>query len=169
VRHNLTSRDALVLWGDVRFALPGWFTSRWTARYASARLFDWSDGGGGGGRRLAESTVTSPPGVPEGMRVSVPERATLEMLYEVGTRQGMEDARNVFEALRNPRKEVAGRLLACCTSVKAVRLFLTWARETQLLDVEALRRQFDLRVGSEDKRWMSRLKDGTLLSLKPYG
>ena len=52
----------------------------------------------------------------------------LELLYDVGTHQGLEEARNLFEGLSNPRKEILGRLLACCTSVKAVRLFLTWAR-----------------------------------------
>ena len=52
--------------------------------------------------------------------------------------------------------------------VKAVRLFLTWARETSLLDVDDLLQQYPVRTGS-DKRWMSRLDDGTLLSLKPYG
>jgi hypothetical protein len=163
VRHNLSARDTLVLWGDVRFPLPGWFTSRWPARYVWTRLFDWPEDG-----RLAQATVTTPPGAAEGLRASVPERAALEMLYEVGTRQGIEEARSLFEGLRNPRKEVVGRLLACCTSVKAVRLFLAWARETNLVDVDLLRQQFCLRVGS-DKRWMSRLKDGTLLSLKPYG
>jgi hypothetical protein len=61
-----------------------------------------------------------------------------------------------------------GRLLACCTSVKAVRLFLTWARETKLVDVDELSQKYPLPVGSE-KRWMNRLKDGTLLSLKPHG
>ena len=59
-------------------------------------------------------------------------------------------------------------LLACCTSVKTVRLFLTWARETKVVDVAALQQQYKLPVGS-DKRWMTRLKDGTLLSLKPHG
>jgi len=49
-----------------------------------------------------------------------------------------------------------------------VRLFLTWARETGLLDVDDLLQQYPVRTGS-DKRWMSRLDDGTLLSLKPYG
>ena len=43
VRHNLGSREALVLWGDGRFALPAWFTSRFPARYVHARLFDWPD------------------------------------------------------------------------------------------------------------------------------
>lgn len=90
------------------------------------------------------------------------------MLYDVGTKEHLEEARHVFEGLRNLRKDVAGQLLACCTSVKAVRLFLTWAHESELLDVEALRQRYPLRVGS-DKRWMQRLKDGTLLTLQPYG
>ncbi len=56
----------------------------------------------------------------------------------------------------------------CCTSVKTVRLFLTWARETNVVDVPALQQKYAMPVGSE-KRWMARLKDGTLLSLKPHG
>lgn len=163
VRHNLPARDTLVLWGDARFSLPPWFTSRQPARYAYARLFDWPD------RQLADSTLTTPPGVTVGLRVAVPERATLELLYDVGSHQGIEEARNIFEGLRNLRKEVVGRLLGCCTSVKAVRLFLTWARETNLLDVDLLREHFTLRVGASDKRWIGRLPDGTLLTLKPYG
>ena len=162
VRHNLASREQLVLWGDVRFALPAWFTSRFPARYVSARLFDWPD------QSLAAKSLTMPPGVTEGLRVSVPERAVLELLYDVGTHQGLEEARNLFEGLSNPRKEMLGRLLVCCTSVKTVRLLLTWARQTKLVDVEALQQQYTLPVGS-DKRWMTRMKDGTLLSLKPHG
>ena len=52
--------------------------------------------------------------------------------------------------------------------VKAVRLFLTWARETSLVDVDALLEQYPVRTGS-NTRWMSRLDDGTLLSLRPHG
>lgn len=162
VRHNLAVRDTLVLWGDQRFALPDWFTSRFPCRYVSAELFEWPD------EKLATATLTTPPGVSDGLRVSTPERAALEMLYEVGTNQGMEEARNLFEGLRNLRKDVAGRLLASCTSVKAVRLFLTWSRQTNVLDVDTLREHYRLRVGSQN-RWMARLKDGTLLALKQYG
>ncbi len=162
VRHNLAPREQLVLWGDVRFALPAWFTSRFPARYVSAGLFDWPD------KALAAKSLTTPPGVIDGLRVSAPERAVLELLYDVGTHQGLEEARNLFESLNNPRKEMLGRLLVCCTSVKTVRLLLTWARETKLVDVEALQQQYTLPVGS-DKRWMTRMKDGTLLSLKPHG
>lgn len=162
VRHNLGSRDTLVLWGDARFALPAWFTSRFPARYVHASLFDWRD------EALASKTITTPPGLPEGLRISTSERAVLELLYEVGTKQSLEDARNLFDGVRSPRKELLGQLLACCTSVKTVRLFLTWARETELVDVDDLLARYPLRTGS-DKRWMSRLADGTLLSLNPHG
>lgn len=162
VRHNLATREALVLWGDVRFALPAWFTARFPSRYLSARLFNWPDS------TLADNSLTTPPGVADGLRVSVPERAVLELLYEVGTHQGLEEARNLFDGLRNLRKDVLGELLQSCTSVKTVRLFQTWARETGVVDVQALQQQYTLPVGS-DKRWITRMKDGNLLSLKPHG
>lgn len=162
VRHNLASRELLVLWGDVRFALPTWFIHRFPARYVNARLFVWPDD------MLADRTLHSPPGQPAGLRVAVPERAILELLYDAGTRESLEEARNLFDGLRSPRKDLLGRLLACCTSVKAVRLFLTWARETEVVDVDALLEQYPARTGSR-KRWMRRLDDGTLLSLNPHG
>jgi hypothetical protein len=162
VRHNLSSRETLVLWGSVRFALPAWFTERFPARYVNAHLFDWPDA------NLADKTLTTPPGLPEGVHVAVPERALLELLYEVGVKQSLEEARNLFDGLRSPRKELLGQLLSCCTNVKTVRLFLTWARETQVVDVDALLSQHAVRTGS-NKRWMSRLDDGTLLRLKPHG
>ena len=117
---------------------------------------------------MATKSLTVPPGLPDGLQVSVPERAVLEMLYEVGTHQSLEEARNLFDGLRNLRKDVLGQLLTRCTSVKTVRLFLTWARETSLVDVDEFRQRYTLPVGS-DKRWMTRLKDGTLLTLKPHG
>lgn len=162
VRHNLGSRDTLVLWGEARYTMPEWFTSRFLARYVHARLFDWPDAS------LDSKTLGTPPGLPDGLRVSSPERAVLELLYDAGTKQSLEEARNVFDGLRSPRKELLGQLLSCCTSVKAVRLFLTWARETGVVDVDDLVARHPLRTGS-DKRWMSRLADGTLLSLKPHG
>lgn len=146
----------------MRFALPRWFTQRFLARYVHARLFDWPD------QTLAATTLVTPPDLVGDTKVAVPERAMLEMLYEVGTRQSLEEARNLFDGLRTPRKELLGRLLACCTSVKAVRLFLTWARETAVVDVDALLAQYAVRTGSH-YRWMARLPDGSLLSLKQRG
>ena len=127
-----------------------------------ASLFDWQ------GTALASTTLITPPGAPDGLRASVSERAVLELLFEVGTQQSPEEARNLFDGLRSPRKELLGQLLSRCTSVKTVRLFLTWARETGVVDVDDLLARHALRTGS-DRRWMSRLADGTLLSLKPHG
>ncbi|MDR2924713.1 MAG: type IV toxin-antitoxin system AbiEi family antitoxin [Azoarcus sp.] len=162
VRHNLSAHDTLVLWGEARFVLPAWFIDRFSARYVNAKLFDWYDS------ELSTRTLHTPPGQPQGLRVAAPERATLELLYEAGTRESLEEARNLFDGLRSLRKEVLGWLLSCCASVKAVRLFLAWARETGGVDVDDLVQQYPVRTGS-DKRWMSRLDDGTLLSLKPHG
>lgn len=162
VRHNLARQEKLVLWGDTRFVLPTWFTSRFPSRYVSAQLFGNMDA-----KQVAKS-MTTPPGASDGLHVSVPERAVLELLYDVGTHQGLEEARNIFDGVRNLRKDVLGELLQSCNSIKTVRLFLTWARETSLVDVEALRRDYVLPVGSE-KRWISRMKDGQVLSLQPYG
>lgn len=108
------------------------------------------------------------PGQPEGLQVAVPERAVLELLYDAGTRQSLEECRNIFDGLRSPRKDLLGQLLSCCTSVKAVRLFLTWARESGVVDVDLLLEHNQVRTGSS-RRWMSRLDDGTLLSLNPHG
>jgi hypothetical protein len=162
VQHNLSDRDTLVLWGDARYALPEWFTSRFPARYVHARLFEWPDDS------LPTRTLSTPPGLPDGMRASVSERAVLEMLYEVGTQQSLEEARNLFDGLRSPRNELLGALLACCRSIKVVRLFLTWARETRLVDVDDLLAKYSLPVGS-DNRWIRQLPDGTRLTLKKHG
>lgn len=163
VRHNLAATSGLwILWGDGPARLPAWYVDRFPARYAGTRLFDWPDG------ELETATLGTPTGVFSGLCASVPERALLEMLHEVGVHQSLEEARQLFENLRPPRRELLARLLQCCTSVKAVRLFLTWARETRLLDVDKLLSEYTLPVGS-DSRWMTRLKDGTLLSLRPHG
>lgn len=156
VRHNLSLREHLMLWGDdKRTKLPPWFVGQFPASYRSTTLFS---------PKASASGIGTPPGILEGVRVSVPERAVLEMLYEVGKSQDMEEAKNLFESLRGLRFEVMGELLSQCTSVKTVRLFLLWAKETEVLNVSALREKYTLPVGSSS-RWMGRMADGTLLSL----
>lgn len=49
--------------------------------------------------------------------------------------------------------------------MKTVRLFLTWARETEVVNVDDLLARYPLRTGN-NKRWMSQLSDGTLLSFR---
>lgn len=123
VGQPLNTRDPIVLWGRKPIALPVWVRARYPVRYVSAPLFSWF------GQELNEQTLTTVPGQPEGLRVSVPERAVLEMLYEVGTRVGTEEARDLFNRLRSPRKALMGPLLFVCTSKRAAHLFSTWAGE----------------------------------------
>ena len=159
VRHNLAYRPNWILWGEHRFLLPEWFTSRFRARFVHTRLFDWKPSS------LNAETISTPAGALENLKVSVPERAVLELLSDVGIHQDLEEARNLFDGLRNLRTEVLGQLLACCTSVKTIRLFLTWARETSVVDVDSLLKAHKIKTGSKS-RWITRMKDGTLLTLK---
>ena len=159
VRHNLGARESWTLWGDQRFLLPEWFTSRFSARYVHTRLFAWKPSS------LNATTISTPAGALDNLKVSVPERAVLELLSEVGLHQDLEEARNLFDGLRNLRSDLLGQLLACCTSVKTVRLFLSWARETGIVDVDQLLKTHKIPTGSKS-RWITRMKDGTLLTLK---
>ena len=159
VRHNLAIRKNWVLWGENRFILPEWFTSRFRARFVHTRIFDWQSSS------LNAETISTPAGALENLKVSVPERAVLELLSDVGIHQDLEEARNLFDGLRNLRTDLLGHLLASCTSVKTVRLFLTWARETGVVDVDQLLKNHKIKTGSKS-RWITRLKDGTLLTLK---
>ena len=145
VRHNLSPQEHLMLWGDDKRAkLPLWFVDQFPASYRSTTLFS---------SKATTSAIGTPPGLLKEVHVSKPERAVLEMLYEVGKSQDLEEARNLFEGLRGLRIEVMGELLSQCTSVKTVRLFLLWAKETEVLNVSALREKYLLPVGSSS-RWM---------------
>ena len=97
------------------------------------------------------------------MPVSVPERALLEMLGEVGIHQGVEEARNIMEGVRSLRPEVLSLLLQHCQSVKTARLCVQWAEELQLPWAEAARRAAVKHLTGS--RWSARLKSGTRLSL----
>lgn len=162
VRHQAADGGHLVLWGNRRFVLPDWFTGRFPSRYVSARLFDWTETG------LGASTIGTPAGATPGLWASVRERAVLELLHDVGTKEDFAGAFDVFTGLHDLRGDLLGRLLSCCTSVKTVRLFLSWARQTNLLDVDSMLRDHEPRTGGGG-RWVSRMKDGSLLALKRDG
>jgi len=157
VRHNLSPREQLSLWGDATGKLPEWFTSRFPARYTAQRLF---------GRKLPSGFGLQPlPETPAGPFVSVPERALLELLSEVGVGQGIEKARNIMEGVRSLRAEVLTPLLKSCLFVKAVRLCVQWAEELNLTWAVTARQAAKRTSGRG--RWTARLKDGTTLTLKP--
>jgi hypothetical protein len=93
IRHNLPAREPISLWGDGKFTLPPWFTGRFPARYTARKLFS---------TKLPRDFGLHPlPETPDGVPVSEPERALLEMLSEVGVHQGIEEARNIMEGIRS--------------------------------------------------------------------
>jgi hypothetical protein len=157
VRHNLPAREPLSLWGERKASLPEWFRKRFPSRYTARNPFS---------PKLPKDFGLQPlPETPDGVFVSVPERALLEMLSEVGVHQGIEEARNIMEGARSLRPEVLATLLKNCRRVKVVRLCLNWAEELNLPWAVAAKKAAANRLGRG--RWTNRLKDGTVLVLKP--
>ena len=155
VRHNLFPTEVLTLWGEERVALPAWFVREFQSTYRSRRLFD--------DVTVAKGLFT-PPDVTPGVRVSVRERALLELLRDAGQEQDLEEAQHLFMAAQGLRLQVLGELLQGCVSVKTVRLFLLWSRQAGEVDVDELRNRFTLPTGS-NSRWIGKLTDGTTLVL----
>jgi hypothetical protein len=156
VRHNLATKEPLWLWGDSPTKLPLWFTGRFPARYTARNSFTAKLPCGFGLQPLPENSG--------GPLVSVPERALLEMLGEVGIRQGVEEARNIMEGIQSVRLEELEPLLKHCRRVKVIRLCVLWAEELNLPWATAARKAAGKKLGRS--RWTSRLKDGTTLILK---
>lgn len=156
VRQYLSQQSVLNLYGWTTARLPNWFTERFPAEYHRKRLFDEPPN---------DPLHAGPFGKRDGApRVSVPERALLEMLSEVGVRQPLQEARELAESTYSLRADVLSDLLQRCTSVKTVRLCLQLGCELTLpwvakLDVT------QLPTGS-GRAWVSRSSDG-LLVLKP--
>lgn len=124
VRHYVAQRPVLQLYGWTTAQLPAWFVERFPAHYRRKRLFD----------EHAEMLLHAEPfesrtGEP---RVSSPERAFLEVLSEVGTRQSLQEARELAESTYTARVKVMRDLLQRCRSVKTERLALKLGRELSL-------------------------------------
>ena len=99
-----------MLWGDGRFALPAWFTSRFSGPLRPrppVRL-----AGHGAGRQDPDHAAWPARGSAGGC----PERAVLELLYEAGVKQSLEGARNLFDGLRSPARTCSDN---CCPAAPA--------------------------------------------------
>jgi len=156
VRHNLPARESLSLWGKGKASLPEWFQKLFPSRYTTRNPFS---------PKLPKHFGLQPlPETPAGVFVSVPERALLEMLSEVGVHQGIEEARNIMEGARSLRPEVLTTLLKNCRRVKVVRLCVSWAEELDLPWAASTKKAAKKRLGPG--RWMHRFEDGTYLVLK---
>ena len=156
VRHNLPAREPLSLWGDGKAVLPPWFTERFPARYTARSLFS---------PRMSKGFGLHPlPETPDGVLVSEPERALLEMLSEVGVHQGVEEARNIMEGARSLRTATLATLLKHCQRVKVRLLCVQWAEELNLPWASAARNAAGTRHGRS--RWNFQFKNGTALNIR---
>ncbi len=157
IRHNAAVREVLCLWGDDKAGLPTWFRKRFPSRYTVRNPFSLL---------LPKDFGLQPlPEARDGVPVSVPERAILELLSEVGVHEGVEEARNIMEGARSLRPDILATLLKNCRRVKVVRLCVNWSQEMNLPWAAAARKAASGRSGRG--RWTGRLRDGTILVLKP--
>lgn len=149
----LSRRPLLHLNGWQAFRLPHWFTQRFPAEYHRNRLFEERPDAP---RDVAPLEMNS--SVP---LVSVPERALLELLSQVGIRQPLQEARELVKRTRELRPDILYDLLKHCTSVKTVRLCLQLGRES-LRPWAAKLDPTQLPTGS-DRPWVSRSPEGLLV------
>jgi hypothetical protein len=136
--------------------LPAWFTQRFASRYQSTQLFDGELPKGFGLQPI-------PNDRPE-ILVSVPERALVELLSDVGKAQSLQETRQLVENLRTLREKTFEKLLAHTTRIKVVRLAELLGRELDLPWVAAAKRHSQ-RIGG-GKRWVAVAKSGESLDLR---
>lgn len=130
-RHNLYFEERVLVYSHSGARLAPWLSERFPVEARNRKLFGQGDKAGVEARS-------------DGVPVSEPERAVLEMLSEVPSRQSMEEAENLVDMLYGLRPPLMQEMLEDCLSVKAVRLFLTMARKSSLpvldgMDLEGVR------------------------------
>jgi hypothetical protein len=156
VRQNIAFREVLTLWGYQPGRLPPWFTTRFESRYQATQLFD---------ARLPKGAGLQP--LPTGhseILVSVPERALLELLSDVGKTQSLSGARQLVETLSTLRAKTLDELLAHTTRIKVVRLAELMAKDLNL-PWAPLAKRHSQRLGG-GKRWIAVSKSGERLDLR---
>jgi hypothetical protein len=156
IRHYVSQKEVLHLYGWATARLPEWFVERFPAEYRRKRLFEEEPGS-----LLYVSPFEGSNGSP---KASSPERALLELLSEVGVRQPLLEAKELMESTYTLRSKALRQLLQHCNSVKTVRLCLQLGRELSLPWAGKLDSN-ELPTGS-DRPWVSKSKDGVLV-LKP--
>ena len=159
IRHNIYFRETTVVWGRSKAGLPKWVLDNFAARYSSAQIFRFDD------LHLDHLTCEPDPFCPLEVRCSCVERALLELLSEVGTKESWEEARNIFDLILSVRSEVLGPLLQACTSLKVKRLFAAWADETNLVNVPELFSAFKISLGT-GKQWHVATMDGRRATIR---
>lgn len=121
----LQKENRIDLFAKAGTILPKWFNNyTWGVKlnFHSANLF----------KTEIEESITGISHKEIEINVSAPERAVLEMLYEVPQKQGLEEAKYLMELLITLRPQLMQRLLESCTNIKVKRLFLLFADNLNL-------------------------------------
>ncbi len=149
VVHAVWAHPFVDLYGTKQWRLPPWAKDEaFSVFYHQQTLFDFSSDAG---TELDRETVKPCPSAPFGLRSSVPERALLEMLDQVGRDMPAEDAFNLWTSICPLRSDVIGPLLAACRRQRVVRLFFSFAHMTNFssVDPDELVRQYPIKVGRQ--------------------
>lgn len=156
VVHNIAFKEKISLWSDARARLPDWFTKVFPCNYQVTKLFSKELPLGYGLQTLPNNGT--------GVLVSVPERALLEMLSDVGKTQSLEDAVNIVESIQTLREPVLDQLLTHTTRVKVVRLLHDVAKNAGQ-SWTGLALEHSKRIGG-GKRWLAVTRTGERIDLE---
>jgi hypothetical protein len=156
VSQNIAFREHLSLWGDIPRRLPEWFTQRFPASYQATQLFDDT---------LPEDFGLQPlPAGDPRVLVSVPERAMLELLSDVGKSLSLTETRELVESLSGLREKVLDKLLRHTIRIKVVRMAATLASSMKL-PWATLATKHSERIGG-GARWVAVGRSGERLDLR---
>jgi len=156
VRQNVARREVVNLWGDKPKRLPDWFTKRFQAHYQATQLFD--------DKLPASRGLQALPAGDRRVRVSVPERAMLELFSDIGKQQSLVEARDLVESLSGLRVKVLDELLMHTTRIKVVRVATAFAAEMKLPWADLAAKHSE-RIGG-GKRWVAVGRTGDRLDLR---
>lgn len=115
-------QSKIVLFGSKNEKLPGWFKSyKWEVdvRYVMTGLF-------GNDTTLGLTTYNSGD---YAIKISSPERAVIELCYDVPIRESFEELDQIMSGLTTLRPRIVQELLEKCGSVKTKRLFMYLAEK----------------------------------------
>lgn len=157
IRHNITFRETISLWGDKPLSLPTWLQDRFACSYQTTQLF---------GPALSEGYGIQPlPGGRKDVLVSAPERALLELLSDVGKTATLDVARPLVEGTHHLRTSVLDTLLAHTTRIKVVRLARLLSEELELPWASVAKTHSEKKGGGS--LWVAVSRQGERLALKP--
>jgi len=114
VRHNIAFRERLVLWGQTPYPFPGWVAEATLYGYQTTQLFD--------DQMPYGKWLQSVPGRHPNVMVSLPERAFVELVSQLGRGQSLEEVQNLVMTMRNLRRVVLEEVLEHCARVTTVRM-----------------------------------------------